>query len=34
MLITKITVDSSNSITETTFKWVHQPDGSLVFPSP
>ncbi|HBZ87044.1 MAG: hypothetical protein A2509_03520 [Candidatus Edwardsbacteria bacterium RIFOXYD12_FULL_50_11] len=34
ILITKITVDSSNSIIETTFKWVYQPDGSLIFPSP
>ncbi|MDQ7797383.1 MAG: hypothetical protein RDU76_00380 [Candidatus Edwardsbacteria bacterium] len=34
LLITKITVDSSSSITETAFKWVYQPDGSLVFPSP
>jgi len=33
ILITKITVDSSNSITETTFKWVYQPDGSLTFPA-
>ncbi len=33
ILITKITVDSS-SIAEATFKWVYQPDGSLVFPAP
>ena len=32
ILITKITVDSSNSIIETTFNWVYQPDGSLIFP--
>ncbi|MBU1356621.1 MAG: hypothetical protein KJ620_08645 [Candidatus Edwardsbacteria bacterium] len=33
IIITKITVDSINNITETTFKWVYQPDGSLTFPA-
>jgi hypothetical protein len=33
MLITKIAVDSINSIVETTFNWVYQPSGSLTFPA-
>jgi hypothetical protein len=32
MLITKTTIDSSNSIIEAIFTWVYQPDGSLTFP--
>lgn len=33
IIITKILIDSSSSITETTFNWVYQPDGSLAFPA-
>lgn len=33
ILITKVLVDSISNITETTFNWAYQPDGSLTFPA-